>query len=68
VQTLLALPRLNRLDMAAVTVKPTVELDDFPLLFFSPTPTSQASGKAFPTRRSTRTIDVESATSMTKPF
>ena len=50
-------------DIAAIAVKPTVELNDFLILFFSPTTSSQALGKAFLARRSARTIDMEPPTS-----
>jgi pimeloyl-ACP methyl ester carboxylesterase len=53
----------SRPDVAAVATKPVVELSDFLVLFFAPTPDSQAEGRSFLTRRSRRTLDIEPETS-----
>jgi pimeloyl-ACP methyl ester carboxylesterase len=52
----------SRPEIAAVATKTVVELDDFLILFFEPTPTSQKLGRDYLARRSARTIDVEPAT------
>jgi pimeloyl-ACP methyl ester carboxylesterase len=49
----------SRPEIAAVATKTMVELDDFLVLFFAPTPTSQKLGRDYLLRRSARTIDVD---------
>jgi pimeloyl-ACP methyl ester carboxylesterase len=49
----------SRPEIAAVATKTVVELDDFLVLFFAPTPTSQKLGRDYLLRRSARTIDVD---------
>jgi pimeloyl-ACP methyl ester carboxylesterase len=52
----------SRPEIAAVATKNAVELDDFLILFFEPTSTSQKLGREYLVRRSARTIDVEPST------
>lgn len=52
----------SRPEVAAVATKAVVELDDFLILFFAQTPTSQKLGREYLLRRSRRTIDPDPAT------
>jgi pimeloyl-ACP methyl ester carboxylesterase len=54
----------SRPEVAAVATKSVVELNDFLVLFFAPSETSQKAGREFLKRRSARTIDVDPPSSL----